>query len=293
MFQGFRGKFSIRVSIALPLNIAPPPTTGVPFSWLLSSIKGSHARKHVFRWYEAEKYNGIELKATALYYLENRELFRANGMFKRISIEAAMQIEDLISSRVLPRFKTGQRLLPGVKPYVSKQDAKFKNHAIGKYKHEAVIYRIKALFGDRAGEYYIGISHDSEKRWSSHIFTAINPHERNYDLADYICLALEDLGYEIHVIVGYDPFVAEIFKIFGINKIYFYEEYFKKYSLRTIKDKAENYIQHLSAPDILKLSRNGMQIGKYAASSFMRQTRKSNFNLEDREMRSIFMMKRY
>lgn len=101
--------------------------------------------------------------------------------------------------------------------------------------------------------------------------------------------ALEAIGYETYILTGYNPFIREIFKIFGINNIEYYEDFYKKFSLRKFKTEAENYVRRVTEEDILKLKRARVQVGKYAASSFMRITRNSSFNLKDGTMKSLFI----
>ncbi len=94
--------------------------------------------------------------------------------------------------------------------------------------------------------------------------------------------ALEALGYEPNVLTGYDPYVADIYGLYGIKKIYYYEDYFKKINLAKLRKEAENYINGLKDKQgILCLTRNGISIGKFAASSFMKMTRGSSFDLRD------------
>ncbi len=94
--------------------------------------------------------------------------------------------------------------------------------------------------------------------------------------------AIETLGYEPYVLTAYDPYVSDIFRLYGINKIYFLEDYFKRFSLNKLKKEAENYISRIKDKEgILSLTKNGISIGKFAASSFMRMTRGSNIDLRD------------
>jgi len=99
--------------------------------------------------------------------------------------------------------------------------------------------------------------------------------------------ALEAIGYEAHILTYYEPFVQEIFKIFGIGQIHYYEDFYKRFSLKKIKAEAESYVQNATAEDILKLRKDDIQAGKYAASWFMRQTRRSSFDLKDDTTRSL------
>lgn len=100
--------------------------------------------------------------------------------------------------------------------------------------------------------------------------------------------ALESLGYETYIITKYDPFIDKIFHIFGIKNIYYYDNYFLKVSSQGIISEAANLVQKTNTKDILKMSKDGVQVGKYAASSVMRQTRKSSFDMKNNEMKSIF-----
>jgi hypothetical protein len=94
--------------------------------------------------------------------------------------------------------------------------------------------------------------------------------------------AIEALGYEPYVLTCYDPYVSDIFRLYGIRRTYFYEDYFKKISLNKLKKEAENYISGFKDKEaILGLKRNGISIGKFAASSFMKMTRGSSFDLSD------------
>ncbi len=101
--------------------------------------------------------------------------------------------------------------------------------------------------------------------------------------------ALESLGYEIHVATAYDPFIKDIFSLFGISRIYFYDDYFSRIPLNKLRSEAENIIDGSNEQDILELSQNGIMTGKYAASSVMRQTRKSSFDLKDELLRSLII----
>jgi hypothetical protein len=101
--------------------------------------------------------------------------------------------------------------------------------------------------------------------------------------------AFESFGYDIYVITRWDPFVAKIFEIFGIKKICFYHNYTKNISLARIKAKAKYIVCNINARNILKLTENGTRVGKYAASSFMRITRGSNFDLENIQIRPLFI----
>ena len=99
--------------------------------------------------------------------------------------------------------------------------------------------------------------------------------------------ALEAIGYEAHMLIGYAPFVKDIFKIFGISKIHYYEDFYKTFSLKRMKIEAEHYVRSATAENILKFRKNGIQVGKYAASWFMRRMRRSSFDLADETIESL------
>jgi len=101
--------------------------------------------------------------------------------------------------------------------------------------------------------------------------------------------ALEEIGYEAYIVTRWDPFVTRIFDIFGIKNIHFYHNYYKRISSRKIRKEALNILDNHHAQDILKVTKNGVQVGKYATSSFMRITRSSSVDLKDKKMRKIFV----
>lgn len=101
--------------------------------------------------------------------------------------------------------------------------------------------------------------------------------------------ALEVLDYETYILTAYDPFVEKIFKNFGIKNLYYYEDYFKSLSLKRIKAEAGNLAKNVTLEDVLGLTRNGIQVGKHAASSVMRLTRQGNFNLRDDKIMALFI----
>jgi len=100
--------------------------------------------------------------------------------------------------------------------------------------------------------------------------------------------ALEALGYETYVVTRWDPFVAKIFTLFGVKNIFFYHDYGKNASLRKIRNEAGLMMKDINKDDALGLSRSGISVGKYAASSFMRFTRSSELNLDDKSRQSLF-----
>jgi len=93
--------------------------------------------------------------------------------------------------------------------------------------------------------------------------------------------ALESIGYEPCVITAYDPYVRNIFSLYGIKNIYYYEDYFKKYSSDKLKKEAKSYLKNVNGKEILNIKLNGISIGKYAASSFMRLTRNSSIKINN------------
>lgn len=101
--------------------------------------------------------------------------------------------------------------------------------------------------------------------------------------------ALEALGYEPYVITNYDPYVADIFGLYGIKNIYYYEDYFKRFSPNKLKKKADNYLRNVDGKEILNITLNGINIGKFAASSFMRVTRSSGIKTKDNSSYSLLL----
>lgn len=101
--------------------------------------------------------------------------------------------------------------------------------------------------------------------------------------------ALEALGYEPCVLTGYDPYLEKIFNIYGIKKIFYYEDFFKKFSLKKITIEAKSYITGATGKDILEIKKNGINVGKFAASGFMRSTRGSNLDLRDSKQQQLFI----
>jgi len=99
---------------------------------------------------------------------------------------------------------------------------------------------------------------------------------------------LEALGYEPYVLTDYDPYVADIFGLYGIKRVRFYEDYFKKFSLTSFKKEADSHISRTrDKEDVLSLVKNGVSTGKFAASSFMKLTRGSNFDLHDESKKAL------
>lgn len=93
--------------------------------------------------------------------------------------------------------------------------------------------------------------------------------------------ALETIGYEPCVITAYDPYVRDIFSLYGIKNVYYYEDYFKKCSTNKLKKEAEFYLKHIEGKEILNIKMDGISVGKYSASSFMRMTRNSSIKLNN------------
>jgi len=102
--------------------------------------------------------------------------------------------------------------------------------------------------------------------------------------------ALEGLGYEAIILTGYDPFIKKTCNIFGIDKISFYEDYFDLFSFKTLREESIELINKCSnVKDILNLKKYNIQIGKYAASSVMRQTRLGDIDLNKIEIRKLII----
>ncbi len=100
--------------------------------------------------------------------------------------------------------------------------------------------------------------------------------------------ALEALGYETHILSNYDPFVKKNFDIFGIKDIHFYEDYNGALPAKETMNEARDYIRHIPEEEMLKLSKDGIRIGKYAISCLLRNTRKSNLDLKNKADRNLF-----
>lgn len=101
--------------------------------------------------------------------------------------------------------------------------------------------------------------------------------------------ALESIGYGPYVITGYDPYVKDIFSLYGVKYIYYYEDYFKEFTLNKLKKSAEHYLKKVNGKEILNITLNDINIGKFAASSFMRLTRSSSIMINDSGFRSLIL----
>lgn len=101
--------------------------------------------------------------------------------------------------------------------------------------------------------------------------------------------ALETIGYEPCVITGYDPYVKDIFSLYGIKNVYYYEDYLKKYSANKLKKEAEFHLKHVEGKEVLNIKMDGISVGKYAASSFMRMTRNSTIKLNNDEDKILLL----
>jgi Capsule polysaccharide biosynthesis protein len=102
-------------------------------------------------------------------------------------------------------------------------------------------------------------------------------------------IALRRLGYEVFVITNWDPFVKKIFKLYGITNIYFYNKYTGLFSLKEAKQEAARIISEIKSADIINFNYKGVSVGKYAASTFMRITRKSDFDITNPKMRQLLI----
>lgn len=101
--------------------------------------------------------------------------------------------------------------------------------------------------------------------------------------------SLEQIGYGTYVLAPYSPYISNIFKIFGISKILYYEDYYKFIALAPLLKEAKQYLNGAAKDTFLKIARNGIQIGKYAASSYTRMTRESSIDLENLERRESIL----
>lgn len=100
--------------------------------------------------------------------------------------------------------------------------------------------------------------------------------------------ALEEMGYETFVLTSYTPFLSEVFGLFGVNRLYFFDDYFIKYSQRFFLLEARAFVSVNSEEKILKLKKGGVNVGAFAASTFLRVTRQSTFSLNDKN-RGLFV----
>ena len=122
----------------------------------------------------------------------------------------------------------------------------------------------------------------ADKRFLIVTFVTYDPAEAIY------AKAVEAIGYETHILTSYDPFIKKIFKIFGIDRIHYYDDFLRKVSSGKFRREAEDYLRNVpDEAEILKLVKNGMQVGKYAVSSVMRLVRKSNFDIRDDSVRRL------
>jgi len=101
--------------------------------------------------------------------------------------------------------------------------------------------------------------------------------------------ALETISYEPCVITAYDPYVKDIFSLYGIKNVFYYEDYLKKYSTDRLKKEAEFYLKHVKGKEILNIKMDGISVGKYAASSFMRITRSSSIKINNEQDKLILI----
>jgi len=101
--------------------------------------------------------------------------------------------------------------------------------------------------------------------------------------------AFEKAGFEVSVIGANDPYIAKIFALYGIDNILVRGDYFKNISLDNLKAQAKKYIEGASEKEILRISKNGINVGKFAAATFIRRTMQNGFDLKSDNNRSIFV----
>lgn len=97
-----------------------------------------------------------------------------------------------------------------------------------------------------------------------------------------ICKVLEYNGYEVHILTGYEPGLADAFSLFGIKNIHYIESYVYKYRINKTMKKAQSIIDSIKTPEqLLKDKIQGISYGKFAISTYMRQTRSSGVTIEE------------
>jgi len=99
--------------------------------------------------------------------------------------------------------------------------------------------------------------------------------------------SLQQIGYQVYILTSYDPYVSKIFKIFGINKILYYEDFYSNISYSYLAKETRQYLKEFTKENFLNINRKGIQIGKYAASSYLRMTRKSSIDLDTKESKEL------
>ena len=101
--------------------------------------------------------------------------------------------------------------------------------------------------------------------------------------------AIETLGYKVYIVTRWDPFVAKMLKVFGLSNVSFYHKYSKGIKISKIEAEAKSIIKNSTAEGILEFEKKSIKIGRYAASSFMRFTRKSSFEHNNLKTINIFL----
>ncbi|MDD5070085.1 MAG: hypothetical protein PHV17_05095 [Candidatus Omnitrophica bacterium] len=99
----------------------------------------------------------------------------------------------------------------------------------------------------------------------------------------------ETMGYDVAVLTRWDPLVKKIFRLFGINKVYFYHNYFSDIRFSKLKKEAQNIIDNVSEDKLHFYTQDGVSIGRYAVSSFLRITRLHKVELKDKYFKKIFL----
>jgi hypothetical protein len=89
--------------------------------------------------------------------------------------------------------------------------------------------------------------------------------------------ALEAVGYHPCVVTLYDPYVSRIYALYGIDDVTYYENYFKKVARGKCLAEAKSVIRCGDEARVLTFEKNGIRVGEFAASSYMRRTRASGF----------------
>jgi hypothetical protein len=103
--------------------------------------------------------------------------------------------------------------------------------------------------------------------------------------------ALENLGYETHILTPFAPYISEMYKTAGITNIHYSDEFFMNNSSKRLINEAEQYLEQCNGKEILNLTKNGIHFGKFASSDYMRATRESTINLENDNQRHLFLQK--
>lgn len=94
---------------------------------------------------------------------------------------------------------------------------------------------------------------------------------------------LESLGYEVTVLVQYNPYAKRIYRLFGVKNVLFPESYYQHKSLKIYSKESKKILGQCGRfKDLIDFQIDNIRVGEYAASSLMRAMRASSIDLKDR-----------